>query len=1116
MSVIARIEPRVIPTYPLGEPEKNPLFFEKRVYQGSNGKVYPVPFVDKVYDEPVDTTYQSALLENEYVRLVMLPEIGGRIFLGQDKSNHDYDFFYRQDVIKPALVGLAGPWISGGVEFNWPQHHRPGTFMPADVHIEEEADGARTVWMSEHDPLNRLKGMHGIRLRPGSSLIELRARLYNRTPYTQTFLWWANVAAKVHDAYQSFFPTDVHYVADHAVRATSSFPIANNPYYDIQYQDRPGANDLGWYKNIPVPTSYMVCQTQFDFFGGYDYSENGGFVHVASRHIAPGKKQWTWGNDAFGYAWDRELTDEGGPYVELMAGVYTDNQPDFTYLLPYETKTFSQYWWPIQDIGPVQQANTRAALACAVNEDLSVALGLCVSEKVEGARLLVLDHGRTVAVFTINLSPGESWMDTSAKLEEYGASGLEVSLLDCDGVEILNYQTIDRALLTRDREQATEPPAPEEITSADDLYFVGEHLEQYRHPTRSPEDYWRKALENDPGDARCHLALGKRALGRGEFDKAIGHFQLAITRLTSRHPNPVTGEAHYLMGVARIHLGDVLPAYDFLYKATWNYEWRSCAYYQLATLDCRKHDWSTALSHLEASLDTNRHNNKAHVLKAVVLRHLGREAESAHVLECFLKMDPLDHWARHVAGVSCPEAKQTFLNLTRNDAQTILDLVFDYCEAGFYRDALGLLEIHHEHAVIPVAVPNPMERSPMTRYVEAWIKQMIDDPGAGASLATARKQSADHFFPSRIDELLVLRWALKQGGEDPLAAYALGNYYFDKRRYHEAIETWQSAVVANTTIPQVYRNLGIAHWNHGKDGDKATACYQKAIQLDASDARFISEFDQLSQKRNRPVRERLQFLEQHLGLVNQRDDATVALASLYNLTGQARKAFDLVTSRRFHPWEGGEGAVLRQYSTACILLGQAALERDDAGLALRQFNLAMDTPESLGEAYHPLQAKADVNYWTGLALKHLGRAEEAAQHFKLSAEESGDFSSMAVTEHSPLSYYRGLSLRELGRDQEANSLFQSLLDYGKNGLKQTAKIDYFATSLPNLLVFDEDMQARSDAGFHILIALAHHGLGNDDALKVHLDHALSFACDDLHASYLAKNLKPSMEHPGIR
>ncbi len=470
--ITARIEPRVIPTYPVGRPEKNPVFFEKRVYQGSNGKVYPVPFIDKVFDERIPVTYQSALLENDYVRLVMLPEIGGRIFIGQDKTNNDYDFFYRQDVIKPALVGLAGPWISGGVEFNWPQHHRPGTFMPADVHIEEEPDGARTIWMSEHDPLNRLKGMHGIRLRPDSSLVELRVRLYNRTPLVHTFLWWANVAAEVHDQYQSFFPPDVHYVADHAVRATSSFPNADNPYYGIDYQDRPGANDLGWYKNIPVPTSYMVCQTEFDFFGGYDFSSGGGFVHVANRHLAPGKKQWTWGNDKFGWAWDRELTDEGGPYVELMAGVYTDNQPDFSYLLPYETKTFSQFWWPIQDIGPVQQANEQAALACTIRADRTIELGLCVSSAIEGD-LTLFHQGQSLFESRIALRPGESWQDNTQVFTGDNACDLYIEVRKSSGELILAYRPVDTHRLSRDRDVATEPPQPSEISSADELFLTG-------------------------------------------------------------------------------------------------------------------------------------------------------------------------------------------------------------------------------------------------------------------------------------------------------------------------------------------------------------------------------------------------------------------------------------------------------------------------------------------------------------------------------------------------------------------------------------------------------------------------------------------------------------------
>jgi len=202
-----------IPTYDPGSPDRNPMFLEKRVYQGSSGRVYPLPFIDRIATEPRDRLWQAVHVENEYLRLMILPEIGGRIHVGYDKTN-GYDFFYRQNVIKPALVGLAGPWISGGVEFNWPQHHRPATFMPVEVEIERNADGSVIVWCSDHDPMLRMNGMHGICLHPGKAYLELKVRLYNRTAQVQTFLWWANVATRVHEKYESFFPGDVRFVAD--------------------------------------------------------------------------------------------------------------------------------------------------------------------------------------------------------------------------------------------------------------------------------------------------------------------------------------------------------------------------------------------------------------------------------------------------------------------------------------------------------------------------------------------------------------------------------------------------------------------------------------------------------------------------------------------------------------------------------------------------------------------------------------------------------------------------------------------------------------------------------------------------------------------------------------
>src|SRR6201985_272964 len=230
-------QPVVLRSYLPHPPDRNPMFLETRVYQDSSGRVYPIPFVDRIAETAVEQSWQAVHIENAYLRLMVLPQIGGRIHVGLDKTN-GYDFFYRQNVIKPALVGLAGPWISGGVEFNWPQHHRPATFMPVEIEIERCADGSVFVWCGDHDPMLRMKGMHGVGLHPGKAYLEVRARLYNRTSQVQTFLWWANMAARVHEKYQSFFPGDVRFVADHAKRAVSSFPQSNGVYYGIDYAER--------------------------------------------------------------------------------------------------------------------------------------------------------------------------------------------------------------------------------------------------------------------------------------------------------------------------------------------------------------------------------------------------------------------------------------------------------------------------------------------------------------------------------------------------------------------------------------------------------------------------------------------------------------------------------------------------------------------------------------------------------------------------------------------------------------------------------------------------------------------------------------------------------------
>src|SRR5215472_8003755 len=500
--VKAWCQPVVIPTYLPLSPDKNPMFLEKRVYQGSSGRVYPLPFTDRIAEKPVDREWQAVWLENEFLRVLVLPELGGRIHRLQDKTN-GYDLIYHQTVIKPALVGLAGPWISGGIEFNWPQHHRPATFLPVDFEVEEHADGSKTIWCSDHDPMCRMKGMHGVCLHPGRAYLELKVRAYNRTPFTQTFLWWANVATRVHEGYQSFFPPDVYYVADHARRSMSEYPLAKDIYYGVHYGERGrkgvpksekpsqfvpprcagesqnsglksqipaySPNDLSFYANIPVPTSYMCMGSQEDFFGGYDYKAQAGIIHVANHHISPGKKQWTWGNHDFGYAWDRNLTDADAhglfaPYIEIMAGVYTDNQPDFSFLQPGETKAWSQYWFPIQKIGPAQYANLDAAISLRL-EGRHLRLGVAVTLELSPAIVTVCAKGKELARFSQDLSPATPLVETIRLPKGTNDTDLSITVSDETGRELASCRPWKRTI-GKVPPPATEPPAPQDIASA--------------------------------------------------------------------------------------------------------------------------------------------------------------------------------------------------------------------------------------------------------------------------------------------------------------------------------------------------------------------------------------------------------------------------------------------------------------------------------------------------------------------------------------------------------------------------------------------------------------------------------------------------------------------------
>ncbi|MBQ4526304.1 MAG: DUF5107 domain-containing protein, partial [Bacteroidaceae bacterium] len=555
----------IIPTYEVGAPEKNPIFLENRVYQGSSGVVYPYPVIESISDERVDKEYNAIYLENEYIKVMILPELGGRVQMAYDKIKQRH-FVYYNHVVKPALVGLAGPWISGGIEFNWPQHHRPSTYMPVDATIEENADGSVTVWVNEMERMFHQKGLAGFTLRPGCAYLEIQGRLSNRTPLPQTFLWWANPAVEVNDHYQSVFPPDVNAVFDHGKRAVSSFPIATGTYYKMDYS---AGVDISNYKNIKVPTSYMAVNSKYDFEGGYENDTKGGMLHVASHHFSPGKKQWTWGNGDFGRAWDRCLTDddyEGAPgifrpYIELMAGVYTENQPDFTWLMPYEEKQFVQYFMPYRELGIVKQATkdfimnlTASPIPSQRGENKMLLQILSTSEK-EVRIILKGDNGEVYYDKIKALSPKaileETIITGNSTLNELTLT-IRPSSGGVGGGLIWRAESDDIRPIPDAAEAALRP---EEIKTKDQLYLTGLHLEQYRHATWSALDYYEEALRRDPMDYRCNNQIGLWYLRRGRFEKAEPYLRTAVKVLQKRNPNPYAGEPIYNLALCLKYQG---------------------------------------------------------------------------------------------------------------------------------------------------------------------------------------------------------------------------------------------------------------------------------------------------------------------------------------------------------------------------------------------------------------------------------------------------------------------------------------------------------------------------------------------------------------------------------
>ncbi|MBQ9116936.1 MAG: DUF5107 domain-containing protein [Clostridia bacterium] len=1004
--VAVRIERVDIPTYPLPEAEEMPMFSETSNHQGTTGNPYPVRATSSVTLEGCEPKPWTLItLENDYIRVGILPELGGRICEAYDKKT-GYDFLYHQHVVKPAMIGVYGPWTSGGLEFNWPFHHRPSTLMPLDYDTEREADGTVIVWLSEHSPCDRTKGMVGIALRPDASYFETRAVVTNRTSARHSFLWWENAAVAVHEDYRLIFPPDVTWVHHHNDAGHTTFPIAQGQYGADNITE---PKDISWHKNSRVATSYFAGPSKYDFFGGYDYRRECGVLHIADHHVSPGKKMFTWGYGTNAETWERKLTDSDGPYAELMAGSYTDDQPDFTWLAPYETKCFSQFWYPTVGIGYVTYANLCAAVALD-REKGEVRVN--ATGEYPGARITVTGENGTVLLDKrAGLSPSVS-VRYSAALPE--SEHLTVVIMQEDGKQLLHYTEEDADYL-HIPEDRIGIPTPDELKTPMDIMIAGQHLDQYRSPLFKPDEYYLEALRREPDFLPAHKALGEYYTRVGRFSEALSYLEKAWGLECRYNQNPEDGQVGYLKGICLRNMGRMDEAYDALQRSAWSNNTVSCAMTAVAAIDGVRGEYGLMYKHAMLATEKEMRHPLAIPYAALAAWKLQDNRLAIKLCRRGLELDRLNHLLRYVLVTVTGKGKQAFYDALHSScAQTCLDIAFDLLDAGFAEQAASLL----------LGALKLAPKDAMLRYTLAYCYQLRGENGAAAKQRRlAGRNMIVEAFPIRNGELTVLKAALDADETDGFAAYLLGCQVYNARMYGYAAELWERAVryLPHFYIP--YRNLALVYYNHLDRGAEAVELLKRAIELKPGDPMLLTEIAKVMQTVGTNAAEDAEFIAGKLP-PEVSDQLVLSVAWSYNRAFMFQKAEEVMRSHNFSPAEGEEFIVAEPYMYACLCRGRIAMKEKRFEDALAMFRAAQELPDNLNVGFWNESVLIPYRYSEAEALMALGKTGEAGEIIsRLVKMKNVGMWNLG----SEFVYYSAMSVRLGGEDMRAKQIMRDAI-----------------------------------------------------------------------------------------
>lgn len=1048
MPVDYRLEKIMMGTQRIIGEDPLPRFFEYYPYTGLND-----------FDEDmVPISYDSIVVENEYLKMRVIPSLGARLYDLYDKVNDAHVFHYNEKV-RPVMIALRGAWISTGMEFNSLDrpHHTVDNFSQVDYDVKREDDGSVTVHIGNLNLLTDIYWLVGLTLRPGRQFLETNVRLFNNGPLYNKYYFWTNTAESVTDGSRIFIPG----------KRTQYGPF---PIFD--------GVDVSWYKNCKYAVDAFIIDCEEDFFGYYDYNLGQGVVQYANHFIVPGKKRFTWGTSEDGLFWTPILSDKGMPYIELQSGRFR-TQGVVEFMDPHFFEEWREWWYPIAKIGGISLTNKDATVY--VNYDTKgckALIGIYVTKEIPASRIRVRRGDETLEE-AFDLSPGHPFIKTYATKR----MKTEVEVIDGDGNEVItwdcrNYRTKTDDSVFQVPVEFTAKYGPGEDKGQEGLWSDA-MIEEKRGKSLLAELKYKRLLEQDE-DSRGLCALAVMYYRQGRTEEAIDLLERATKRLTSYE------DALYYVGLCYLNVGRYRDSEMALWKARRSAKYFTTASHYISLIRVRNNEYEEAVKIITEGLQRNGRDLKCLFLYAATLRRLGRMKEALEVAKGALNISPLYYPAlceRMLSSKGMAEfdgAESDFKRVVLACDQKVRDVACEYMCTGLYDEAEEILR---------GGILSGLD-GPMIHYYLGFVLERLgrmDERDKEYGIGNSKQ--SDYVFPHRLEEETILRSA-KDASGDPKPIYYLGNLLFSLKRFKEGVREWESAEERGMRHPILHRNLGYAYHRVYRLKHKALRQYEKAIELDPTNHHLYLEYYDVCSQLGL-VNKGVEILEIAKGRIK-KDSILARLSSAYVDAGRYEEALDILRENTFTPAEGYFGN-WETFVEAHIRRGVKRMTAKECKGAMEDLMDALRYPINLGAGvpYRPHRHEAMQRYWLGECYFRHGRRGKARETWR------GIFEQRSFTPQEV--YYQGLGLKALGRREEANGIFKGTLksalqkEVAIMGLKDRIPLDYF-----NFLNYDYEL-----AAVYCTKMIAYLGLGRMMEASKEFTKALRITKDLGHYKWIS-------------